>query len=261
MITTHLQNLMEIARLNRVQVHFLDASSFPDLDWDGLYVVDSQMGAGIAVRDDLSPEWRDWILAHELGHHFSNLNGMLFSPFRAHKVDKESRKRWGQWRKLDPDEEKANRWAVNALVEPGAWLSAENRYPCDLNKLLLELGLPLPAAIAWERQRRSSARTATEISVQLSPDEWKVLERSITGNGGHQAFFRRLHERRRGTSIVINFCDFSYARERVNRVSGGWLSRYQSLMRVIGPLIQEAGGVGKLFGLSDVEIDPLVEEN
>ncbi len=96
-VSTYSDYLLRIARDNRVQVHFVPGQPFGQLDWDGLYLVTPQMGAAIAVRADLEPPWRDWILAHELGHHFGRLNGTLFSPFRAHSVDAASRKRWGEW--------------------------------------------------------------------------------------------------------------------------------------------------------------------
>jgi hypothetical protein len=249
MSTPRLEMLMDIARRNRVQVHFLDANSFPGLDWDGLYLVEKEMGAGIAIRDNLEPEWRDWILGHELGHHFSNLNGVLFSPFRAHKVDTQSRRRWGKWRKLDPDEERANLWAANTLIKPEEWEAAEVRSPCDLPVLISELNLPMPAAIAWERQRRSQSNATTCLTFSLNPESRKVLERSVRGRGGHQAFFKRIRDQRRGDRFCIDFRDFSYARERLSRVSGGWRFRYHSLLDAVAPALAEVGGVSNAFGL------------
>ena len=251
MKSQRLEMLMQIARQNRVQVHFLDAGSFPDLDWDGLYLVEKEMGAGIAIRDNLELDWMEWVLGHELGHHFSNLNGMLFSPFRAHKVDTETRKRWGKWRKLDPDEERADIWAANLLIKAEEWENAELKHPCSLSKLIQELRLPLPAAITWERQRRAQAKASTGFRFHLGTKERMILERSVVGKGGHQTFFRRIRDRRRGNSFSIDFCDFSYARERVCRVSGGWRSRYNLLLNAISPAIADAGGVSALFGIKN----------
>jgi len=246
-VSTYYERLMEIARRNRVQVHFLSGQLFPELDWDGLYLVAPGDGAGIAIRNDLEPCWRDWVLAHELGHHFGKLLGTLFSPFRAHTVNAASRKRWGEWRRLDPDEERANAWAVKTLISPSAWEAAERASPCDLRQVVARLGLPLPAAVAWERQQRANVVRGESGAVQLSDDRWRTLERSLIGQGGHQAFFRRLAAGRKGSTLMLSFYDFSFARERVLSVRGGWLARYATILDAVGPLIERAGGVSAFF--------------
>ena len=109
---SHFNRLMEIARQYRVNVHFLERSVASEVDWDGLYLVTREFGAGIAIRDGLEPAWRDWVLGHELGHHFGQLNGTLFSPFRAHKVDSSTKERWLGAKRLDPDEEYANQGSI-----------------------------------------------------------------------------------------------------------------------------------------------------
>ena len=186
--TEYLHRLTRIARQNRVQVHFLPGNQFPGLDWDGLYLVDREMGAGIAIRDDLDSPWRDWVLAHELGHHFGKLDGTLFSPFYAYKVDAASQARWGQPKRLDPDEENANAWAINILVSREEWEAAECHSPCDLQVITARLGLPFAAAVAWERQERKRVQTA-KVPVPLSPEARAILDRPLNGQGGHQAFF------------------------------------------------------------------------
>ena len=110
----HLDRLMEIARTNRVGVHFLPADRFPGIDWDGLYLITREFGAAIAIRSDMEPEWRDWVLGHELGHHFRLLNATLFSPFRAHKIDSLTRRRWSGAKRLDPDEDAADQFLREA---------------------------------------------------------------------------------------------------------------------------------------------------
>jgi hypothetical protein len=242
--TEYLYRLMGIARRNRVQVHFLPR--VPGLDWDGLYLVDQEMGAGIAVRDDLDPAWRDWILAHELGHHFGKLNGRLFSPFYAHKIDAASRARWGRPKRLDRDEENANAWAIDTLLSRGDWEAAERYSPCDLRAVTSRLGLPFAAAVAWERQERRRVHAA-EVSIRLSSEARTILDGPLTGQGGHQSFFGRLHQSRKGATLVLSYADFSYARERAALVQGGWLTRYQAVLGAITPLIQRAGGVRELF--------------
>jgi hypothetical protein len=208
------------------------------------------MGAGIAVRDDLDPTWRDWILAHELGHHFGKLNGRLFSPFYAHKVDAASKARWGQPKRLDPDEENANAWAIDTLVSRAEWEAAEFQSPCDLRAVTARLGLPFAAAVAWERQERRRVQ-ADEVSVRLSSEATTILDRPLSGEGGHQSFFGRLGRGRKGALLFLNYRDFSYARERAAIVQGGWLTRYQVVLHAVTPLIHAAGGVRELFNIRD----------
>src|SRR2546421_6762685 len=128
----YFERLMQIAEKSRVKVKFLAGNRFPGIDWDGLYLVTRELGAGIAIRSELDADWRDWVFAHELGHHFSQLNGTLFSPFRAHKVDSATRMRWSKAKRLDRDEENANDWAVKTLVTGPAWDAAERLGPTDL---------------------------------------------------------------------------------------------------------------------------------
>ena len=47
---SHFKRLMEIARQYRVEVHFLERSVASEVDWDGLYLVTREFGAGIAIR-------------------------------------------------------------------------------------------------------------------------------------------------------------------------------------------------------------------
>jgi hypothetical protein len=244
--TEYLHRLLGIARRNRVRVYFLPR--FPGLDWDGLYLVDQEMGAGIAIRDDLEPAWRDWILAHELGHHFAKLNGRLFSPFYAHKVDAASQVRWGQPKRLDPDEESANAWAIDALVTREEWEAAERRDPCDLRRVTARLGLPFAAAVAWGRQERSRSQAA-DVSIRLSSEARTILGRPLSGQGGHQSFFERLARATKGPTLLLSYRDFSLARERAAVVQGGWLIRYQVLLRCVAPLVEDAGGVRELFDI------------
>jgi hypothetical protein len=246
--TRYYARLMSIARDSGVSVHYLDAAAFPGIDWDGLYLVTPDFGAGIALRGDLSPEWRDWVLAHELGHHFGHLNALLFSPFGAHVVDSIARARWAQSKRLDPDEEIANKWAVTTLVSDGDWDMAERIAPCDLHRVVNHLGLPLPAAIAWEREHRHNLHGET-INVPLCQAANEILARPLTGQGGHQSFFRRLNRQRKGTTQIVSYREFSYARERAAQVQGGWFSRYQALLDAIAPMLESTGTSRQLFRL------------
>lgn len=236
-----------------MQIHFLPAEQFSGLSWDGLYLVAPEMGAGIAIRDDLEKEWRDWILAHELGHHFSHLNGTLFSPFAAHRVDAESRARWNKGKLLHPDEVRANAWAANALIHPQAWIDAESSDPFSLLKIVQKLGLPIPAAISWERLHRATINGAKTATVRVKAEDLEIITKAVEGTGGHQSLFRRLQANVRDRRIQLTYRDFSLARERVVTVQGGWLARYQALIRSVTPHVESAGGVRPFFKLQDVD--------
>jgi len=250
--TDYFDHLMRIAAQSRVKVKFLPPSLFPGLDWDGLYLVTRELGAGIAIRSDLTSDWRDWVLAHELGHHFGQLNGTLFSPFRAHKVDSSTRTRWNAARRLDPDEENANQWAISTLLNESSWNAAESLTPIDLRQIVARLGLPFPAAVAWERRRRRSVKSEP-ITIPLPSNTKDILERPITGHGGHQSFFSRL--RPKDGALTITFGDFSFARERAAIAQGGWLTRYRAILDAVAPMAEAAGTAQELFKFRSVSRD------
>jgi hypothetical protein len=244
--TDYFERLMRIAKQSRVKVKFLTSDLFPGLVWDGLYLVTRELGAGLALRSDLDPDWRDWVLAHELGHHFGQLNGILFSPFRAHMVDSSSRMRWSNAKRLDPDEENANAWAVKTLVTDPSWDAAERLSPTDLRQIVGRLRLPFPAAVAWERWHRRYVHSDS-ITVRLTSDAEQILDRPITGQGGHQSFFSRVKPK--GGTLAITYGDFSFARERAALVEGGWLTRYEAVLNAIAPMVEAAGTTRALFNL------------
>lgn len=250
--TDYFDRLMRIAKQNRVKVKFLPPELFPGLDWDGLYLVTRELGAGIAIRNDLGSDWRDWVLGHELGHHFGQLNGTLFSPFRAHKVDSSTRTRWNAARRLDPDEENANQWAVTTLVSESSWDAAERVTPIDLRQIVARLGLPFPAAVAWERRRRRYVQSEA-ITIPLTSDAKEILARPITGQGGHQSFFSRLKPK--DGTLAITFGDFSFARERAAIARGGWLTRYQAVLKAVAPMAEAAGTTQELFKFRNIPRD------
>jgi hypothetical protein len=245
--SNHFNRLVEMARRHRVQVHFLPAAAFPDVRWFGLYIMTPHLGAGIAIRDDLTSELRDWIFAHEMGHHFSDLSMRLFSPFAAHSVDEGSIRRWVMNPKADPQEHHANEWAIKTLVTQEDWETAERQSPCDLHQVVARLGLPTPAAAAWERLQRSQVYSSQEITVTLSRQASLILSKPIRGRGGHQSFFRRLQRSKRGRRLRLSFADFSHARERALYVRGGWQVRYSLLLAAVAPAILAAGSVSALF--------------
>jgi hypothetical protein len=253
--TRHFDRLLEIARRSGVQVHFIPAQPFGDLGWKGLYVTTPTMGAGIALRDDLEPDERDWFLAHELGHHFSSLNLQLFSPFCAHMIDAGTQQRWSELRTLHPDEVRANNWALRALISRQDWDSAERMAPCDLPKIVKSLGLPVVAGVAWGRRSRTSIIHTDDVRVRFDAAEWAKLHRPINGDGGHQSFFRRILRQPKGREAILDFGDFTLARERVLQVGGGWRERYRTLLDGVEASINASGGVTALFHCAFAETE------
>ena len=247
----HVRALLRIARTNSICVHAVPPLS---LQWEGLYLFDKNVGAGIAVREDLSPERLAWVLAHELGHHFNGLNQFLLSPFEQDPAMLRAvgtpEQQPGLPRRNDPDEEWANQWAARTLIDPAEWCTRENESPLDLGAIAGSLGLPLDAALAWERGRRALKSASNTAPVALKTRQVLELIAPPMGEGGHQSFFRRLQQNRRGNTVLLSFRDFSYARERVLTVRGGWLPRYAALLGASRQAITRAGGVASLFQLA-----------
>lgn len=233
-----------------ITVETVDTSLAMGSEWHGLYIRDAELGPGIALNAQLTAEWRSWILAHELGHHH-HAEDQLFSPFLfygAHRVDEATKKRWGSWRRLNPEEEKANSWAVRFLIDPDEWEAVEELHPCDIRAILEHFRLPLPAAIAWERlQRNEIGRQSQEALINIDEITWTILNRGISGTGGHQAFFRRLMQGRVGDYLRLSRDDFGYARERAARVQGGWLTRYKALLAAVEELHRSGCSMRSMF--------------
>jgi hypothetical protein len=228
-------------------VQFFDTDLELGHDWDGLYIVCAELGPGIAVNSSLPIQWQVWVLAHELGHHFDDLQSELFSPFGAiAHSDKKVQDGWGVWRKVDPVEVRANKWAASQLIKPDEWEDAELQHPCSLRNILHRLSLPLPAALTWERIRRERFGRE-EVFVPLDGQQMAVLGRAVSGNGGHQSFFRRVLKEDDDNGVYLTRSDFSLARERALRDAGGGKTRYEAILRAMSPLIESAGGIGTLF--------------
>jgi hypothetical protein len=155
-------------------------------------------------------------------------------------------------KRLDRDEEYANEWAAKVLVNESAWDNAERQSPTDLRKIVARLRLPLPAAVAWERWRRRAVKS-DPITVALTSDLTSILERQITGRGGHQSFFHRVKPKR--GALTLTFGDFSFARERAAVVHGGWLLRYQAVLKAIEPGLGAAGTSHALFNVRSTMCD------
>ena len=247
----NLERLTSTAKKLAIAVETIDTVFGMGEAWHGLYIRDEQWGPAIALNAQLDPEWKTWVLAHELGHHHHTENLLIppFLSYGAHKVDEASKKRWGSWRRLDPEEEKANTWAAKFLIKPAEWARLEEISPCDIRAILRELGLPLPAAIAWERVQRATDKTRDRRGalVRLSEEDWDWLTREVTGKGGHQGFLRRQLKRRDGDNLMLSLSDFGYARERAARVSGGWLKRYNAILNGVRTAHREGRVFRELF--------------
>ena len=76
-IVEHMLQLLAIGKKAEVLIQFFDTTLELGHDWDGLYLVCSERGPGIAVNSSLPIEWQVWVLAHELGHHFDALSANI----------------------------------------------------------------------------------------------------------------------------------------------------------------------------------------
>jgi hypothetical protein len=243
--------LLRTARENGVRVFLIPGAG---LQWKGLYVFFRTMGEAIAIREDLPLAERVWILAHELGHRFAGLNHLLFSPFEERpaalvKAVGTSLQLERERRRRDPDEEWADQWAASAVIEPEDWDWAERGNPLDLFAMAGSLGLPVDAAIAWERRRRNAPHSARPVPVAMEANEIAVLLAPMSGEGGHQALLDRIGSSRMGRHVRVSFRDFSLARERLLTVRGGWRPRYEAVLKATVRQARPAGGVKKFFGL------------
>lgn len=247
----HFQRLLGIARKARVQVYVQPPRH---VEWNGLYVYDRDLGPGIAINEALSPRHRAWVLAHELGHHFSRLNPWLFSPFgdqhlaaeRAVPLTEPRR------RKVDQDEERANEWAAKALITNQSWLASEEKHPVDLEALANDLAVPVIAVATWERMRRTVAPKSAPVRIRPSRHLLARLKAATTGSGGHQSLFRRVVRGSSNGEVSLTFSDFSLARVRRIGIDGGWREPYEILMSSALPLVVRAGSVKALFGVPDL---------
>ena len=238
--------LLRKAKEHEVQVHFVAAHG---LDWLGLYLFHPRVGAGIALRPDLSLDWLVWVLAHELGHHFAAQEYSLFGPFEfaAHRFPVP---RVGP-KKASPSEELADRWAALTLISKAHWFAAETKHPLCLSKVASELQLPLQAAVAWDKNYLETVRPTKVVQCNPSIPTLRMLKSATVGKGGHQSFFSRVTKHARGRRLSISFQDFSIARRRAATAEGGWLARYEALLECVSEPLAAAGSVKELFGIPE----------
>jgi hypothetical protein len=244
----HLKSLLAQARTSGVQVHRLKSLG---LKWKGLYLVCDGQEA-VALCDGMAPDEEVWVLAHELGHHFSPPLRGLFSPFVVNVAADRPRHRSGKQRRLRPDEERANTWAALRLISDADWRLVEAIAPVDLVRMASALGLPPEATVCWQRAKLWRRFPDASASVPVSRQVVRVLEDACTGIGGHQALFKRVLSvtSQRAPRLRVSFWDFLFARERACTSRGGWLPIYATLLEALRPPIQEADGVEEFFGVS-----------
>lgn len=247
----HLKSLLELARASGVQVHRISSHG---LKWKGLYLL-CEGQAAVALCERMAPDEEVWVLAHELGHHFSPPVRGLFSPFVFNVAADRPRHRSRHQRRLRPEEERANHWAAQQLISESDWELAEAIAPVDLSGIASALGLPTEATVCWQRARLWGQHPAVWRSVPVTRSIVQTLEEACTGVGGHQALFSRVlsDSRQRAPRLRISFQDFLFARERACTSRGGWLLFYETLLTALRSPIRAAGGVDAFFGLQEAE--------
>ncbi|MDZ4783464.1 MAG: hypothetical protein SGJ19_24725 [Planctomycetia bacterium] len=244
---SHLKSLLALARTSGVQVHRISPLG---LKWKGLYLL-CEGQAAVALCEGMTPDEEVWVLAHELGHHFSPPVRGLFSPFVINVAADRPRHRSGKELRRRPDEERANNWAAQQLISESDWKHAEAIAPVDLAGMASALGLPPEATVCWQRARLWGHHPTVLRAVPVPRSIVRTLGDACEGVGGHQALFRRVlsDTRQRAPRLKISFQDFLFARERAHTSRGGWLPYYATLLVALQSPVRAAGGVDAFFGL------------
>jgi hypothetical protein len=244
-----MKSLLALAQASGVQVHRIRSHG---LNWKGLYLL-CEGQAAVALRNGMTPVEEVWVLAHELGHHFSLPYRGLFSPFEVNVAADRPRDQSGNQRRRRPDEERADNWAAVQLISESDWKHAEAIAPVDLVGMASALGLPPEATVCWQRAKLWKRFPDASGTVSVSRSVAHSLEEACTGVGGHQALFSRVlsESRKRAPRLRISFQDFLFARERAYTSRGGWIPYYANLLDALRSPIHAAGGVEEFFGLSN----------
>lgn len=243
----HFDRLRRIAEDKRVQLYLLAGKG---IDWKGLYVYDDNLGPGIALNKELTIDWLAWILAHELGHHVEKRNRQLFSPFSsAIAAALPHTNGFPRRRKRDDSEHWVDQWAARTLIDEQEFIALENESPLDLPRIAGRLGLPTEAVLAWDAGRRDLASESKSIRVPAAREVIKALWEKSRGSGGHQSLLRRVVPTRTVRQLHLSFRDFSFARERLLTVRGGWREPYSQIVTLAAPAIRQAGGVTRCFDI------------
>jgi Zn-dependent peptidase ImmA (M78 family) len=190
-------------------------------EWQGLYIRSQELGAGICIREGLTESMEIWVISHELGHHRTTDQMQIFSPFEyGRSINKRS----------NPEEEAANRYALNFLTEPSDWAEAETKFPCSLKQITEYLELPLQAGVFWGREERKKVTAEKKCRFELSGSTWdNITERSIMGSGGAQHTLRKLIKFRINNSTEISRTDYLMIQERAVIMRGGWAGIFKKI--------------------------------
>ena len=231
----------------KYQIPILAGYDHPQLEsggWDGLWLRQPQSGSAIALSAGLDLIGACWVLAHELGHHFTYARA---EGAAAHLTTAENQKRWGQGRVHQPEEEAANLWAALELISDKEWAELEETHPESLDEI--SKALDLPAAAALWRARAAQDKNATQAPVKLRLDRkaQQLLSKPVNGQGGHQSFLRHLQRSLSGNTLYLTRKDFNRIREYLMRTGGGYRSRYQAIMDCALRGIEKSGGLRRFF--------------
>lgn len=247
-MTSLLQRWTGLCQLaGKYHIPILAGYGHPELEsqsWDGLWIRDPQSGSAIALSAGLDMLSACWVLAHELGHHFtsSRLEGAA-----AHLTTADNQKRWGQGRVHQPEEEAANLWAALELISDKEWQELEETHPESLDEISKALELP-PAAALWRARAEQERNTAqAPVKLRLDRKAQQLLSKPVNGQGGHQSFLRHLQRCLSGTTLYLTRKDFNRIREYLLRTGGGYRSRYQAIMDCALRGIEKSGGLRRFF--------------
>ncbi len=224
--TNRKEKILQSIEKEEIVLHY--SNSVLNKEWQGLYIRTKELGAGICIRQGLPEAMEIWVISHELGHHFTTTQSQLFSPFEYGQLIN----KWS-----NPEEQAANRYALNFLTDSNDWKEAEAKYPCSLNLITDYLELPLQAGVFWGREERKKATAEKKGRFQLSVSTWEnITERAIQGSGGAQHTLRKLIKYRINNSTEITRVDYLLIQERAVVMRGGWAGVFK---RIAGDLSEQ----------------------
>lgn len=162
-------------------------------------------------------------------------------------------RRWGSGHTRQPEEETQNMWGAQELISPEEWKAAEALHPIDLKKLAEHLDLPVQVALWRARaEQELSGASGQPGAVLLNKAALELLQKPVTGKGGHQSFVRALQREIDGSRLNLNRKDFNRIREYLVSIGGGFRKIYEAIMECTEPSIKKAGGIRAFFQEKDV---------
>jgi Zn-dependent peptidase ImmA (M78 family) len=231
-----LHKLLSLAEKEDVIVEFLDVEQ--TIAWNGLYV-STGLGSAIGISSTLTLENKVWVLAHELGHHFSGIERVLFSPFKYDVPGFNNPK----------EEQNADFKGLQLIDEEMNWREIELNHPTDLYRLSQEMELPSDAAIS-RIQYLNSIYANHFADCEFSAEMWENIHDRSKGDGGTQITIKKFLKRKLNSKTKITFKEFNQLRARAVKFKGGFGKITRQILEELTPQIKQVGGIFSFFGIN-----------